>query len=858
MLGLSLMGIAGCFTIRPMPKKFRGAGTILPSLFIDSNKKRHPKLFLPKLLAEEAERPILKGADQDRAQQVLLQWADLAERGQLTHKETALDADFLEKIFGDALGYRSVTESPEEFHREKQFFVPGAGTADGALGRFSLGKTTAPVAVIELKGADADLDHDKFNGRTPVQQCWDYLNQLPDTQWGIVSNYVTIRLYHKGSPARAYEEFTITDFRDEVRFRQFYCIFERNGLLGNKVQPPRAEALLGRTQRRQRDVGNELYEDYSNQRLHLIDFLIHKMAKSQDDAIHIAQKILDRIVFVAFCEDRGLLPSNLIDRATKEVPAFSKVTNPRWQNFKALFGLIDKGHETQGIPAFNGGLFRDDPLVDELDLPDEWTNFFSRVGTYDFRDEVNVDVLGHLFEKSVTELEKLRVVGLFGKQTSDGDGLGFMPKSAERKRGGVFYTPPQFTQLIVDRTIGVLVEQRVETLDDLNARVTALRKIKCVDPACGSGAFLIAAYEKFEDAYETVVRAMRINGFLKDADALQEAFPDYILNDNIYGVDLSAEAVEISQLALWIRSARKDKTLADLSKNIVCGNSLITDSNTHQRAFVWAQRFPQVFKDGGGFDAVIGNPPWERMKLQEREFFSLSSPEIAAAVSAADRRKLIAKVEIENPDLWARYQEAKKNAERTLACVRSCDEFPLTAKGDINTYMLFAELARKIVASDGRIGLLVPSGIATDNTTKEFFADVMEGRSLVALYDFENREQVFPDVDGRFKFSVLLMSGKQVKTHPADFVFFAHRIEDLKQADRHIELSDKDLTLLNPNTRTCPIFRSRRDAEITKAVYRQLPILVDDNRKSGGNPWGVTERCSTRRTTPTCLRRLRS
>ena len=138
-------------------------------MFVESKRRRH-RLFLPKILAEEADRPFLEGADRDRAHKILLQWADLADRGQLNHKETALDADFLEKIFGDALGYRSVTESPNDYHRERQYFVPGAGPADGALGRFPAQKDK-PVAVIELKGAETDLDHDRFDGRTPVRQC---------------------------------------------------------------------------------------------------------------------------------------------------------------------------------------------------------------------------------------------------------------------------------------------------------------------------------------------------------------------------------------------------------------------------------------------------------------------------------------------------------------------------------------------------------------------------------------------------------------------------------------------------------------------------------------------------------------
>ncbi|MDQ3439087.1 MAG: hypothetical protein M3478_01910, partial [Planctomycetota bacterium] len=168
-----------------MAKRGIGSGSTL--LFPDSNKRRHPRLFLPKYLAEEADRLLVEPLHLEAARAALLRWAEAADKGHLRQKETSLDAEFLHRIFGDALGYKSITESPNDYHREKNPTIAGAGTADGSLGLFESGKNVAPIAVIELKGADADLDHDKFNGRTPVQQCWDYLNQLPDTQWGIVS-----------------------------------------------------------------------------------------------------------------------------------------------------------------------------------------------------------------------------------------------------------------------------------------------------------------------------------------------------------------------------------------------------------------------------------------------------------------------------------------------------------------------------------------------------------------------------------------------------------------------------------------------------------------------------------------------
>ncbi|MFA6133276.1 MAG: DNA methyltransferase [Phycisphaerae bacterium] len=812
------------------------------ALFSTDFRRRHPHLILPKLLTEKAKGFFFDDARLQSGLAALSHWADLAAQGALQRKETSLDAEFLRVIFGQALGYKTVSENPQSYTMDKNPTVPGAGQADGALGFFATGQKTAPVVIIECKDATTDLDHDKFNGRTPVQQLSDYMAQLPDTPWGILSNYMVVRLYHRDTPMRAYQEFTIADFKNPDKARDFLYLFEPDGLLGHPpLQRARGLDLLVKSTQQRLAVGDKLYDYYAEQRLHLIDALISEYKYSTDDAIHAAQRLLDRIIFIAFCEDRGLLPNKLLENTWKSVPPLARASNPRWRNFLDTFHAIDQGHRSLDLPTgYNGGLFKKDPLVDDLQLEDEpWTDVFKNVGNYDFRDEgeINVDVLGHLFEKSITELEKLRVLGLFGRQ-ADPTGQPVMPKSALRKRFGIYYTPPQFTGFIVEKTVGQLIADRVEPLEDVTARIAALRKLTVVDPACGSGAFLIAAYEVFESAYDVILYRLREEGRMAEAAQVQREYPDWILADNLFGADLSKESVEITQLALWIRSARKGKALSDLSKNIVCGNSLVADTTVHERAMDWKATFPAIFA-AGGFDCVIGNPPWERLKLQEREFFALSSPRIASAVNAAQRRQLIEALRTEDPELYARYSTAKGAAEKTLACVRDCGRFPHTGRGDVNTYTLFAELSRQLVAPDGLIGLLVPSGIATDETTRHFFGDLMEKKALAAMYDFENKEGVFPDVDGRFKFSVLLMNGRDRQTEAADFVFFARNMDDLQPRERHIALSARDLKLLNPNTRTCPIFRTRRDCELTKRIYRNIPILIDQSRKKGGNPWEI-------------------
>ena len=230
------------------------------------------RLFIRAFLIEESKkRAHLYGDELGRAHAILHKWADLETRGALARKETSLDAEFLGEIFSDALGYAPATTAAATYQLERQFAVPGVGTADGALGAFSVGQPPAPVAIIELKSANVNLDTDRSSGRTPVQQLWDYLNATPDCPWGILSNFVSFRLYHRAHGSRAFELFTLVELKDHGRFREFYHVFGPGGLLPTRSDPtPRALALLTRTGERQREVGDELYDAYSANRLDLI------------------------------------------------------------------------------------------------------------------------------------------------------------------------------------------------------------------------------------------------------------------------------------------------------------------------------------------------------------------------------------------------------------------------------------------------------------------------------------------------------------------------------------------------------------------------------------------------------------
>jgi hypothetical protein len=825
--------------------------------------RRRGRLVLPRHLDRIVVQATEFQDDQWRsAHSVAVRWADLESSGRITRiNEAQLKGQFLNDIFGTALGFIFVSANLPQWDLQPEYAVNG-GSADAAVGAFAQFQTPSPRALVEVKGPQVSLDRDRSQGRTPVQQLWDYLNSVPECPWGVLTNMVSFRLYHRAKTTYYFEHFTLQSLRGERKFREFYALFSRLALLARTMgQTPWADQLLADAAQQQKTVGDELYKEYSAQRLSLIHHLHEQCGKTVDGGIRIAQKLLDRIVFIAFCEDRELLPERTIDKAWRQEAPFAHVTNPRWTNFLELFRSVDQGHTRSSIPAYNGGLFRADSEVDDLQLDDEWTDFFKGVGEYDFRDEVNVEVLGHLFERSITELEKLRVGDLFAVPLPRRrDKTAAMPKSAQRKRFGIYYTPPEFTDLIVRHTIDVVLDERFDRIaraldfepDDpascaqrdsspeySRKCLEILRDLKVCDPACGSGAFLFRAYERLEERYDEVIEKLRHLGDA-EAESLVANIPDMILAGNLFGVDLSEEAVEITRLALWIATARKGRTLADLSANIVCGNSLVDDPNVDPKALNWQATFPAVFqRPDAGFDCVIGNPPWERLKVQDREFFSLSAPDIAAAVSAADRRKKIAILEKKNVELYSLYTAAKARADRALSYARGSGRYPLTGKGDVNTYMLFSELARTIVAPTGRVGLLVPSGIATDDTTKDFFKELMDSKSLMLLYDFENKRPFFPDVHRSFKFSTMVIGGSAVRHEHADFVFFARDFDNLKDKKRHIPLTSADMALLNPNTKTCPIFRTRRDAELTKRIYKRVPILIDEDRESGGNPWSI-------------------
>lgn len=239
----------------------------------------------------------------------------------------------------------------------------------------------------------------------------------------------------------------------------------------------------------------------------------------------------------------------------------------------------------------------------------------------------------------------------------------------------------------------------------------------------------------------------------------------------------------------------------------------------------------------GGFDVVLGNPPWDQIQYDPRETFAISHPEITTAPNMTKRNKLIRELEVSEPAAYLEYLSDVRRLDGVKHFMHESGRYPLSSVGRLNTAPLFVELMWTSISARGRCGVVTPSGLATDSFTQGFFNTMVSSQSLASFFDFENRQGIFPGIDSRMKFALLTLVGSNRSVSQPEFTFFAHNVADLDDKERRVPLSQQDLALLNPNTRTSPIFRNRRDAEITKGIYRRIPIL-DRDGDPDGNPWG--------------------
>jgi very-short-patch-repair endonuclease len=501
-------------------------------------------------------------------------------------KEESEKVAFLNKMF-ELLGYT--------LSQNLQFeFSINGRSIDAVLGCKNDNHTKVEVA-IEWKGIDTrDLDKGKA-GETPVSQMWDYMGKV-GCEIGIVGNFTTWRIYTSRTKQNNFHEFHLSELvSDNDRLDELMILLNSSNLLRGKNKLNLIERLIEEAQTEQEQITKRFYNDYKSLRLKVFDSLIQsnpivQISDSTEEEqtnqtinwklflLEKTQKLLDRLVFVMFCEDTQLLPYQIIKNTYQQgQKSRSRSQTKIWEEFQYLFADIDKGRHdiSPNINAFNGGLFKVDTDLDAIIITDNiWTEIVG-LADYDFASDLNVNILGHIFEQSINDLETI-------KANIEGQPI----TTSKRKKDGIYYTPEYITNYIVEQTVGKWLEENKHLPNSLET-------ITVLDPAGGSGAFPNQVHSFLAKQHAEAVNQKAIDQGLGAFAEFDEVSVDKsILKNNIFMVDLQPESVEIAKLSLWLKTARKDQKLDNLDSNIKCGNSLINDpAIAGDSAFDWEKEF---------------------------------------------------------------------------------------------------------------------------------------------------------------------------------------------------------------------------------------------------------------------------
>jgi len=602
-------------------------------------------------------------------------------------KEEQYQGEFLIDLFVNILGY---TKNPNPgFNLTTEYKnVKDSKKADGAILINGVVK-----AVIELKGTDT-TDLNRIEA-----QAFGYKNNQPECVYVVTSNFEKLRFYIDNAIEHIeFNLFTLTEKEFELLW---LCLAYVN------IEKNLAKRIKDESVSQEDVITKNLYNDYSLFKRELHQNLV--ALNPDHDPLMLfkkSQKLLDRFLFLFFAEDRQLLPPNSVRLILDDWRDLQDrdVEIALYARFKKYFEYLNTGFKGKryDVFAYNGGLFKTDELLDGLKIDDELLyRHTMKLSEYDFASEVDVNILGHIFENSLNELDEIKAQ-LEGQQVDK--------SKSKRKKDGVFYTPKYITKYIVDNTVGKLCAEKkaelelveeeyttdrkrnIKTKQPLFDKLTAYRnwllQLTICDPACGSGAFLNQALDFLinEHRYIDELQAKLFG----DAMVLSD-FEKNILENNLFGVDINEESVEIAKLSLWLRTAQPNRKLNDLNNNIKCGNSLIDDpAVAGDKAFNWHNEFPSVFAKGG-FDVVIGNPPY--VQLSE--------------VSSTTEH-------IKNY-LIERYK---------------------SSMGRLNTYGFFIKLSMDLSKRNGINSYIIPNTILTQEYYKKIRFDLINESQIIEIVQF--------------------------------------------------------------------------------------------------------------------------
>lgn len=681
-------------------------------------------------------------------------------------KEEQYQEGFLRELFVTVLGFtlhpqpnfNLITEQKNEKNSKK---------ADGAILR-----QDKVIAVIELKSLKTtDLQSIEL-------QAFGYKNNQAHCIYVVTSNFQKLRFYIEN--AIDFEEFDLFNLSKE-RFEILYLCLNYNNLLSDLPLRLKKASL-----QQEENITKKLYKDYSNFKQAL--FADVSARNRQHDKLLLykkTQKLLDRFLFLFFAEDKGLLPPNTVQIILNQWEELKELDEyvPLYQRFQRFFGYLNVGHKSKHfeIFAYNGGLFAPDVVLDSLVVTDNLLYNHSRIlSHYDFDTEVDTNILGHIFEHSLNELDEI---------TALTEGGSFDKTKTKRKKDGIFYTPRYITKYIVAQTLGELCRRKqheiglnpneISRATSKKVRDTEFKKINTyrewllgiaiLDPACGSGAFLNEALSFLIDEHR-LIDAM-IATLFGDAMTLTDNVIQ-ILENNIFGVDINEESVEIARLSLWLRTAKIGRKLNDLSKNIKVGNSLISDpSVAGDLAFEWQREFPQVFQKGG-FDIVIGNPPY----LVGRD--------------------------------W-KYDEGRVYEY----CLQKFE----VADYQFDMYVLFYELGISFLKENGLIGFITPNTWLNNQKTFKLRNYILTNTQILALADYSEvnvfKEAVVLPIISILNKVVTEGVAKIYKADSEDYPSFSHTLA------QHIWKNDA-LKIINFNLQ-------ENDFQIIKNIEKKSLLLKD-------------------------------